>query len=120
MKTDQYFLVAEQSELEDEGQTVVSDDSPQLRCFIMRKQFTLLTTGIHTAGFHSPAAPSRRMSTCHWHHARFELEAGDTFDPWADDVQTFPVELRDGTIYLDPEPTVPRFTGAARFEEQSS
>jgi nitrite reductase/ring-hydroxylating ferredoxin subunit len=26
--------------------------------------------------------------TCHWHHARFDLESGGTFDPWADDVQT--------------------------------
>jgi hypothetical protein len=42
--------------------------------------------------------------TCHWHHARFELEEGDTFDPWADDVQTFPVEVRDGEVYLDPDP----------------
>lgn len=42
--------------------------------------------------------------TCHWHHARFELEEGDTFDIWADDVQTFPVELRDEGVYLDPDP----------------
>src|SRR5258707_4376100 len=24
--------------------------------------------------------------TCHWHHARFDLESGCTFDLWADDV----------------------------------
>jgi nitrite reductase/ring-hydroxylating ferredoxin subunit len=42
--------------------------------------------------------------TCHWHHARFELSCGDTFDPWADDVQTYPVEVRDGTVYVDPDP----------------
>jgi nitrite reductase/ring-hydroxylating ferredoxin subunit len=44
------------------------------------------------------------LLTCHWHHARFELACGDTLDPWADDVQTFPVELRDGTVYVDPDP----------------
>ncbi|WP_224449120.1 Rieske (2Fe-2S) protein [Haloprofundus salilacus] len=43
--------------------------------------------------------------TCHWHHARFELSCGDTFDPWADDVESYPVELRDGTVYVDPRPT---------------
>ena len=50
--------------------------------------------------------------TYHWHHARFELEKGDTFDPWADDVQTFPVDCRDGQVYVDPnpEPTVPPAT----------
>ncbi|XVH32071.1 Rieske (2Fe-2S) protein [Haloferacaceae archaeon DSL9] len=42
--------------------------------------------------------------TCHWHHARFELSCGDTFDPWADDVRTYPVEIRDGTVYVDPNP----------------
>jgi len=26
--------------------------------------------------------------TCHWHHARFDLASGGTFDPFADDVQT--------------------------------
>jgi nitrite reductase/ring-hydroxylating ferredoxin subunit len=31
--------------------------------------------------------------TCHWHHARFDLESGCTFDLWADDVPKFPVEL---------------------------
>jgi nitrite reductase/ring-hydroxylating ferredoxin subunit len=47
--------------------------------------------------------------TCHWHHARFELAEGDTFDIFADDVQTFPTEVSDGSVYLDPdpEPTVP-------------
>ncbi|USZ70354.1 Rieske (2Fe-2S) protein [Natronosalvus halobius] len=42
--------------------------------------------------------------TCHWHHARFELSCGDTFDPWADDVRTYPTEVRDGTVYVDPNP----------------
>ncbi|WP_276271210.1 Rieske (2Fe-2S) protein [Haloarcula litorea] len=44
------------------------------------------------------------LLTCHWHHARFELARGDTLDPWADDVQTFPTEVRDGTVYVDPDP----------------
>jgi nitrite reductase/ring-hydroxylating ferredoxin subunit len=25
--------------------------------------------------------------TCHWHHARFDLASGGTFDLWADNVQ---------------------------------
>lgn len=39
--------------------------------------------------------------TCHWHHARFDLESGGTFDQWADDVQSFPVEIQDGEIWVD-------------------
>ena len=34
--------------------------------------------------------------TCHWHHARFELASGCTFDLWADDVPTCPLEIRPG------------------------
>src|SRR5688500_6415100 len=39
--------------------------------------------------------------TCHWHHARFDLATGGTFDPWADDVRAFPVEIRDGDVWID-------------------
>ena len=39
--------------------------------------------------------------TCHWHHARFDLVSGGTFDLWADDVPTAPVELRDdGSLWV--------------------
>src|SRR5919204_1042071 len=30
--------------------------------------------------------------TCHWHHARFDLATGGTFDQWADDLQRYAVE----------------------------
>ena len=41
--------------------------------------------------------------TCHWHHARFELASGCTFDLWSDDVPTCPVEIRaDGEIWVKP------------------
>jgi len=41
--------------------------------------------------------------TCHWHHARFELTSGCTFDLWADDVPTCPVEIRgNGEIWVRP------------------
>ena len=38
--------------------------------------------------------------TCHWHHACFDLESGCTFDLWADDTPTFPVEVRDGEVWV--------------------
>ncbi len=47
--------------------------------------------------------------TCHWHHARFDLCSGCTFDPFADDVPAFEVEIRDGVVYVAPQPRqVPR------------
>jgi len=40
--------------------------------------------------------------TCHWHHARFDLASGCTFDLWADDVPTCPVEVRDSEVWVKP------------------
>jgi nitrite reductase/ring-hydroxylating ferredoxin subunit len=42
--------------------------------------------------------------TCHWHHARFDLCSGGTFDQWADDLRRFPVELRGDDVYVDVAP----------------
>lgn len=40
--------------------------------------------------------------TCHWHYARFDLASGCTFDLWADDVPTCPVEVRDLEVWVKP------------------
>ena len=45
--------------------------------------------------------------TCHWHHARFDLTSGGTFDPFADDVRSFPVSVVDGQVWVDPSPPEP-------------
>jgi nitrite reductase/ring-hydroxylating ferredoxin subunit len=42
--------------------------------------------------------------TCHWHHARFDLCSGCTFDLWADDVPAYDVEVRDGVVYVADRP----------------
>jgi nitrite reductase/ring-hydroxylating ferredoxin subunit len=40
------------------------------------------------------------LLTCHWHHARFDLEGGGTLDPFADNVRTFPVQVENGSVYV--------------------
>jgi nitrite reductase/ring-hydroxylating ferredoxin subunit len=42
--------------------------------------------------------------TCHWHHARFDLCSGGTFDQWADDLHRYPAEIHDGEVYVDLRP----------------
>lgn len=42
--------------------------------------------------------------TCHWHHARFDLASGGTFDLWADDVRSFPVQTVHDDIWVDMTP----------------
>jgi len=41
---------------------------------------------------------------CHWHHARFDLASGGTFDQFADDVRAFPVTVREGEVWADLRP----------------
>ena len=47
---------------------------------------------------------SNGILTCHWHHARFDLSSGGTFDPFADDVRSFPVSVTDGDVWVNPNP----------------
>jgi nitrite reductase/ring-hydroxylating ferredoxin subunit len=42
--------------------------------------------------------------TCHWHHARFDLCTGGTFDQWADELRRFPVELHGDDVLVDLSP----------------
>ena len=39
--------------------------------------------------------------TCHWHHARFDLATGGTFDQFADELRRFPVAVRRRDVYVD-------------------
>lgn len=53
----------------------------------------------------SRGSVAQGILTCHWHHARFDLQSGGTFDPFADDVRAYPVQVQDGQVLLDPNPT---------------
>ncbi|CAN5125321.1 hypothetical protein BH09ACT13_BH09ACT13_13940 [soil metagenome] len=46
--------------------------------------------------------------TCHWHHARFDLSTGGTFDPWADELRRFPVALDGDDVLVDLTPPADR------------
>src|SRR5436305_342632 len=42
------------------------------------------------------------LLTCHWHHARFDLQSGGTLDPFADDVRSYPVLVDGEDVLFDP------------------
>jgi nitrite reductase/ring-hydroxylating ferredoxin subunit len=42
--------------------------------------------------------------TCHWHHARFDLATGGTFDQFADELRRFPVKLDGDDVMVDLSP----------------
>jgi nitrite reductase/ring-hydroxylating ferredoxin subunit len=43
--------------------------------------------------------------TCHWHHARFDLRSGCTFDLWADDIPIRAVRVVDGQVWVAAQST---------------
>jgi nitrite reductase/ring-hydroxylating ferredoxin subunit len=42
------------------------------------------------------------LLTCHWHHARFDLESGCTLDRWADDARAFDVDVQGEAVWVAP------------------
>jgi nitrite reductase/ring-hydroxylating ferredoxin subunit len=42
--------------------------------------------------------------TCHWHHARFDLRSGCTFDLWADDVPVRAVRIVGEQVWVAAQP----------------
>ncbi|MFC7027512.1 Rieske (2Fe-2S) protein [Halomicroarcula sp. GCM10025324] len=105
MSTDQLVPVADLATLEREGHDVADAGGHTVALFHHEGEVYAVDNRCPHMGF--PLAKGTvddGLLTCHWHHARFELACGDTLDIWADDVQTFPVEIRDGTVYVDPDP----------------
>ncbi|MCE4599622.1 MAG: Rieske (2Fe-2S) protein [Desulfurococcales archaeon] len=46
---------------------------------------------------------SNGILTCDWHHARFDMESGCTFDLWADDAIKYKVDVVDGEVWVNIE-----------------
>ncbi|PSQ45450.1 ferredoxin [Halobacteriales archaeon SW_7_68_16] len=104
------IAVASLDDLQEDGRAVVQADGQAIALFHHEGHVHAIDNRCPHMGFPLTAGTVEDgVLTCHWHHARFELEEGDTFDPWADDVQTFPTAIEDGDIYVDPDPprTVP-------------
>ncbi|WP_266080305.1 Rieske (2Fe-2S) protein [Haladaptatus caseinilyticus] len=106
MATDQSFVrVADADELRDGGRLLVNRNGRSLALFYHEGEFRAVDNRCPHMGFPlTEGSVEDGILTCHWHHARFELSCGSTFDPWADDVQTFPIEERNGEIYVNLTP----------------
>jgi nitrite reductase/ring-hydroxylating ferredoxin subunit len=93
------------SELREEGRVLVNRDGQAIALFHHDGEVRAVDNRCPHMGFPlTEGTVEDGVLTCHWHHARFELSCGDTFDPWADDVPTYPVEVRDGAVFVRPEP----------------
>ena len=98
---DAFIRVCTLDELKAKGKMVVSGGRCPLLVIYDEGEVRALDNRCPHLGF-----PLHRGSvedgilTCHWHHARFDLSSGATFDLWADDVPTCPVEIRGGEVWV--------------------
>jgi nitrite reductase/ring-hydroxylating ferredoxin subunit len=102
---DNYVDVTDLDTLRSEGRQLVSPDGRHVALFHHEGEVYAVDNRCPHMGFPlADGSVEDGILTCHWHHARFELACGDTFDIWADDVQTYPVAVEDGRVYVDPDP----------------
>ncbi len=99
----QFVPVAKVSEVQTAGVMVVYAEGHAIALFHHNDKIYAIDNRCPHMGFplHKGSVKDCIL-TCHWHHARFDLTSGGTFDIWADDGRAFPVELRDGTVWIDP------------------
>ncbi len=96
---------AELAELPDGGCRVVQVEGRALALFRQGDRVHAVENRCPHMGFPLHRGTVRDgILTCHWHHARFDLASGGTFDQWADDVPAFPVRVRDGAVWVDLAP----------------
>ena len=105
VETKPLVRAASLTELRESGRLVVHVDRHTLCLFADGDEVHAVDNRCPHMGF-----PLHRGSlcdgilTCHWHHARFDLSTGGTFDQWADDLRRFPVEVRGNDILIDVSP----------------
>ncbi len=100
--THNYVRVAQTRDLKAKGYLVVRAEGQTIALFHHNDRIYAVDNRCPHMGFPlHQGSVSNCILTCHWHHARFDLESGGTFDPWADDVRSFPVQIRAGEVWLD-------------------
>ena len=105
MADTEHVRVAALNDLRESGRMVVSPSNRAIALFYHEGEVYAVDNRCPHMGFPlSKGTVEDGLLTCHWHHARFELSEGDTLDIFADDVQTFPVDVREGNVYVDPDP----------------
>jgi nitrite reductase/ring-hydroxylating ferredoxin subunit len=103
-RTDTFIRVGTLEELQTKGMMVVQGTRcPLLVLHDQGKIFALDNRCPHLGFPLHRGSVEDGFLTCHWHHARFDLASGCTFDLWADDIATAAVELRDGVVWVAPE-----------------
>jgi nitrite reductase/ring-hydroxylating ferredoxin subunit len=103
MPTSDFVRACSLAELKAKGRLVLHGrHSPVLVVYDAERVFALDNRCPHMGFPLDRGSVEDGILTCHWHHARFDLASGCTFDLWADDVPNCPVEVRDGEVWIKP------------------
>ena len=105
MRKNGFKYAGDLNNLQDAGALTVQVEDQTLALFLYGDQVYAVDNRCPHMGFplHQGSVHDGIL-TCHWHHARFDLASGGTFDQWADDVPSFPVEIENGEIWVDLSP----------------
>src|SRR5207245_144126 len=96
-----FIRVAPLTELQQKGCFVVRGADRPIAVFAYDGRISAVDNRCPHLGFPlSRGTVQDGILTCHWHHARFDLQSGCTFDLFADDVPAYEVEVRDGIVYV--------------------
>src|SRR5229473_3373110 len=89
------------AELADRGCTVISAAGHGIAVFAHDGRFFAVDNRCPHMGFPLSRGTVRDgLLTCHWHHARFDLEGGGTLDPFADNVRSFQVQVDGDDVFV--------------------
>ncbi|MCH7620691.1 MAG: Rieske (2Fe-2S) protein, partial [Chloroflexi bacterium] len=100
-----HIRVGTLDQVKERGCSVVTGGGHTLAVFYHDGQVYALDNRCPHMGFPLDRGSIRDgILTCHWHHARFDLSSGGTFNLFADDVRSFPVSVIDGEVWVNPSP----------------
>jgi len=100
-----FFRAASLANLEEkQTMTVHGADRPVLLCWHEGQVFALDNRCPHMGFPLAKGSLDDGLLTCHWHHARFDLRSGCTFDLWADDTPVFEVRVEGDDIWVSKVP----------------
>ncbi|MEH2407989.1 Rieske (2Fe-2S) protein [Nostoc sp.] len=106
-KRDDYIRVAQLVEVQAAGSLLVHKEKHTIALFYSNNTVYAIDNRCPHMGFPLQGSTCKDgIVTCPWHYARFDLASGGTFDSWADDVPCFPVEIRDGEVWVNLAPPV--------------
>lgn len=113
----QRIRVGTVDEIKQQGAVVVTGHDRPLAVFYHQDQIYAVDNRCPHMGFPLHRGTTQDgILTCHWHHARFDLASGCTFDLWADDIPSYPVDIDAGTVWVLMPPQDP--DGLGRWQRR--